>query len=67
MRERVKARIKQDQEFDTFAEACSWPDSHADEAPGTTSTAPGCGQVCGWRLPDTREARCGSGRLRGPA
>ena len=25
-RERVKATIRRDPEFDTFAEACSWPD-----------------------------------------
>jgi hypothetical protein len=26
MRERVKAMIRRDPEFDTFAEACTWPD-----------------------------------------
>ena len=32
--------IQRDTEFDTFAEACNWPDIPGDERRSTTSTFP---------------------------
>jgi S1/P1 Nuclease len=35
-RDRVKELIRRDPEFDTFADACSWPDHPGAERPSTT-------------------------------